>query len=366
MTGRLLIVSLGTTDGWVVNEEELSRSLGRLGVEHDVVRIHLGPERHLRRTGVWAVVDAIEAAAARRALRSGLRAGSPSAVIVLGTTASLLLPVHRLRARGIPVAIRIDCPSSVSRPGPQNAGQRALERRRLGDATLALATGPRSAALLAPLASQVAVLPVPVEVAATGRPADSEANGDVVTYSADPVNKGLDLVCRAWWAVGSRTDGRLLHVTGVSPERGRRLLLREGIAEPPNLRWHGAVPRERHIDLLRGAAAYVSASAWEGAGIAQLEALAAGTPLVTTPSLGAYEALPIARSLAPGLVAGRRDAAALSTALEAAFEMTPEDRRTYAGAAAEEVRPFPATPPIAPSSSTSCRSCDATVSRRYR
>jgi glycosyltransferase involved in cell wall biosynthesis len=337
LTGRLLIVSLGTTVGWVVNEEELSGSLRRLGVEHDVVRVQLGPERHLRRSGIWAIADSIEAVAAWRALRSGLRRGTPSAVVVLSTTAALLLPVRRLRAHGIPVAIRIDCPSSTSRPGSQNAPQRALERRRLRDATLALATGPRSAELLAPLASQVVVLPIPLEVAAGER---ENGSGDAVTYAADPVNKGLDLVCRAWWALGSRTEGRTLHVTGVSPERGRRLLLREGIAEPPNLRWHGTLPRERHIDLLRGAAAYVSASAWEGAGIAQLEALAAGTPLVTTPSLGAYEAYPIARTLAPALVARRRDSADLSAALAAAFEMTPEARRAYAGNSADQVRPF--------------------------
>jgi glycosyltransferase involved in cell wall biosynthesis len=261
-------------------------------------------------------------------------------VIVLSTTAALLLPVRRLRAKGIPVAIRIDCPSSTSRPGPQNAPQRALERRRLRDATLALATGPRSAALLSPLASRVAVLPIPIQVATGNSREGGEASRDVVTYSADPVNKGLDLVCRAWWSLGSRTEGRLLHVTGVSPERGRRLLLRAGIAEPPNLRWHGTLARERHIDLLRGAAAYVSASAWEGAGIAQLEVLAAGTPLVTTPSLGAYEAYPIAHSLAPALVTGRRDAADLTAALAAAFDMTPGDRQAYAGAAAAEVQPF--------------------------
>lgn len=340
MNGRVLILSLGTTAGWVVNEEELTGALRRLGIEHDVVRLHLGPERHLRRTGVWAVVDTVEAAGARRALRNGLGNGRPSAVIVLSTTAALFVPVRRLRAQGIPVAIRIDCPSSTSRPGPQNAGQRALERRRLRDATLALATGPRSAALLSPLASQVAVLPVPVEVAADGRLAGDRTDSDVVTYAADPVNKGLDLVCRAWWALGSKTDGRLLHVTGVRPERGRRLLLRQGIAEPPNLRWHGTLTRERHIELLRDAAAYISASAWEGAGIAQLEALAAGTPLVTTPSLGAYEAYPIAWSLAPALVAGQRDADSLSAALAAAFEMTAEDRRLYARAAADEVWPF--------------------------
>jgi hypothetical protein len=335
---NILVVSLATTAGWVVNERELSGALRRLGVEHTVARVRLGPERHLRRTGNWPIVDAIEAAGARRALRGGLRRGDPSAVILLSTTASLLAPVGRLRAAGMPVAIRVDCPSSISRPGPANAVQRLLERRRLRQATVALATGPRSAALLTPFAHRVAVLPVPVqdEVGA----AAVNGSGDVVTYSADPVNKGLDLVCGAWWALGERTEGRLLHVTGVSPERGRLLLLRRGIAEPPGLRWHGTVTRERQIELVRGAAAYVSASEWEGAGIAQLEALAVGTPLVTTPSRGAYEAYEIARDLTPALVTERRDVGDLSRALAAALEMQAPNRRRCAEAAIERIRPF--------------------------
>jgi Glycosyl transferases group 1 len=331
----ILVVSLATTAGWVVNERELSRALSRLGVEHTFARVRLGPERHLRRTGIWPIVDAIEAAGARRALGGGRPRGDPSAVILLSTTASLLVSVGRLRAAGIPVAIRVDCPSGTSRPGPANAVQRMLERRRLRQANVALATGPQSAALLAPLADRVSVLPVPVQDEAG--PAAVNGAGDVVTYCADPVNKGLDLICGAWWALGERTEGRLLHVTGVSPERGRRLLLRRGIAEPPGLRWHGTVERERQIELVRAAAAYVSASEWEGTGIAQLEALAAGVPLATTPSLGAYEAYPIVEELEPSLVAHVRDERELARALAAALEMPAARRRDYAAAATAAV-----------------------------
>ena len=339
MSAPLLIVSLATTDGWVVNERELAAGLERLGVVHRVVRLSLGAEAHLRRTGFWPLVDAVEARGARRALEAGLREGDVSAVVLLSTTAALLAPVRRLRAAGTPVAIRIDCPSSVSRPGWQNAAQRALERRRSAEATLLIGQGPRSAELLSALSGNVASLPVPVDLAAGGSDAAANADGDVLMYAADPDNKGLDLVCRAWWELGAATGERRLRITGVSAERGRRLLTRRGIAEPPGLTWHGDLEREEHLALLR-AAAYVSASAWEGAGIAQLEALAAGVPLVTTPSLGAYEAHPIAARLTPALATASRDVPGLSAALGAALAMGTEDRAAYAKQAAGAVSGF--------------------------
>ena len=332
----LLLISLATTEGWLVNEEQLRASLRRLEVEHDVIRVRLGPERHLRRSGAWPLVDAIEAAGARRALREGLRRGRPRALVALSATAALLLPIRRLRAAGVEVAIRVDCPSRHSRPGIQNAVQRGLERRRLREATLAVATGPRSAALLSPLAVRTATVPVSVPAGLDG---PDPGGRDVVTYSADPDNKGLDLVCRAWWALGSATEGRALRVTGVEAERGRRLLLRRGIAEPPGLVWQGRLPRRRHLELVGGAAAYVSASATEGAGIAQLEALAAGVPLVTTSSLGPYEAFPIAKRLAPELIA-QRHPEGLASALSAALGMPGARRQRYAAEASEALEGF--------------------------
>jgi glycosyltransferase involved in cell wall biosynthesis len=283
------------------------------------------------------VVDAVEAVAARRALRDALAGFEPSAVVLMSTTAALLAPVARLRRRGVEVAVRLDCPAAVNRPGPQNAIQRALERRRLRSASLAIATGPRSAQLTAPLCERVAWVPVGLEVSDADSPATS---GDVITYVDDPHTKGLDLVCGAWRDAGGAARGASLHVTGVAPERGRRFLRRAGIAEPESIHWHGPLSREGHLDLLRGCTAYLSASRWEQAGIAQLEALAAGVPLVTTPSRGAYEAEPLARRLAPDLVTARRHAGELGKALAVALAMPADRRSEYAAAAAREVEPF--------------------------
>ncbi len=334
--GDLLIVSPATTAGWRANEAELTGSLSRLGVPHRVRRIETGPSRHLRRSGWWPVVDAVEAAAARRALHGAASEARPAAVILMSATAALLAPVGRLERDGIRVAVRLDCPAAANRPGPQNAIQRALERRRLSAATLAIATGPRSAALVAPLCRRAVEVPVAVDVIpAAVRP----GGADLLAYVDDPETKGLDLICAAWGACAAEAAGAL-HVSGVTPQRARRFLRRRGIDEPPRVEWHGPLPRSAHLEILRGAAAYVSASAWEGAGIAQLEALAAGVPLVTTPARGAYEAEPIARELDPALVTSGRDGAELGLALRRALAMTPEARERYAAGARAAVEPF--------------------------
>ena len=327
MREEVLIVSLATTLGWRTSEAELCASLERLGVAHRVERMTLGPEAGLRRTGAWPLTDWVEALGCRRGLRRGLAAGRPRALIFLSTTAALAAPLRRLAAEGIPAAVRVDCPAAVNRPGIQNAPQRRAERRRLAEAAVAMATGPRSAALLAPLAARVATVPVPVEPAA--RSEGGEAAGDVVLYAADPEKKGLDLVCRAWWALGTAAEGRRLLVTGVAAERGRRFLIRRGVAEPPGLVWCGELERDRYLELARGAAAFVSASVLEEAGLAQLEALAAGTPLATTPSDGAYEAYPLAAAIEPALAAPARTPEALAGALAAALAMGERERRAY-------------------------------------
>ena len=119
------------------------------------------------------------------------------------------------------------------------------------------------------------------------------------------------------------------------PEGGAE---RCGVAEPPGVEWTGAVPHDRWLARVARARAFVNASRREDHGLAQLEALAAGTPLVTVPSPGAYEALPIARALAPDLVATDVSAPALATAIRAGLALP--DRRGYAEGAAAAMRPY--------------------------
>ena len=81
----------------------------------------------------------------------------------------------------------------------------------------------------------------------------------------------------------------------------------------------------------------MNASRREDHGLSQLEALAAGCVLVTVPSAGPYEALPIARRLEPDFVAEELAPGALATALGAALRA---DRSDYAARGQRELEPY--------------------------
>ena len=328
----VLLISPAGTGGWRRNESALSQSLDDLGVENRVRRVDLGRLERLRHP--WATGSLIIAAAARRELKRGLRQGKPAAVIAVNSTAAMLFPFRRLRRLGIPVAIRIDCPASEQFPGFAHALHRRLERRALRTADLALTMGPQSTELVRPLARRTAEVPLGVAISPPAAQADPPV---LVAYAGQPGFKGLDLIVRSWIELGPRRDRATLAITGVDSGEAQVFLKRHGVAEPEGVRWAGVLPPAEHDELVAGATAFVSASRLEGYGIAQIEALAAGVPLVTTPSLGVYEAQPLARELAPELCA---EPAGLADAIAASLQLPPERRAEYARRAAELLTPY--------------------------
>ena len=97
------------------------------------------------------------------------------------------------------------------------------------------------------------------------------------------------------------------------------------------VRFAGTLPRDEYRALLRRARVFVTAPRREDYGIAQLEALADGCRLVTTPSPGPYAALPLARAL---------DARLVSTDLATALRTALDDPAPYdAGEALAPWRP---------------------------
>jgi hypothetical protein len=321
----VLIVSLGSTEGLRVADRQLRDSLERAGASVVLATAEPpAPTRTMMLTDLaWA--RAARAAAARALAE--LDDLPPRAIVYSSTTAALLWP-----RRG---AIRFDAPSAGNRPGRHGLWQRPLERRRLGEATLLL---PWSEGGLSELPHALAsrgsdgalVLPVSVEPSGPAEPARDIA---AITYAANPSKKGLDRVLAAW-----------REVYADLPSDGPRELVVAGAVAPalaaagfhldlaPGVRVVGALAPGDYRVLVRRARVFLCAPRREDYGIAQLEALADGCVLVSTPAPGPYAALLIARTLDPRTVGED-----LESGLRAALLDPLED---YARRALRALAPF--------------------------
>lgn len=283
----LLFVSLGSTPGLRSVDDALAASMQRAGARVAMVRPAAPPA-----VRTMAGTDLMWALAARRAAQHALRRHRPRAVLYGSMGAALLGPV--------PGAIRIDAAMAANRPGHHGIWQRPRERMLLRRAPLLV---PQSAEALAetPVPRPAAVVvPPPIELGAEPPPW-AERDVAAVTYASDPRKKGLDRVLAAW--ARARRDGERLVVCGAPPG-----------AVPSGVDWvhdAGALDREAFGALLRRARTFVTAPRREDHGLVQLEALAAGCRLVTTPAPGAYVALTFARAATPRWVAEDPDDAAL-------------------------------------------------------
>lgn len=330
----VLIVSLGSTEGLRRADEELRDSLIRAGARAEVARAR--PPRPARTLVLTDLAWAYAARAAATHALARMREAPPRAIVYSTTTAALLWPC--------PGAIRFDAPAAGNRPGRHGLWQRPLERRRLAQAPLLLPLSEGALRELPPRdrhEERALVLPLPVEPSPCGDDAEQPQRGDgeaardiaALTYAANPAKKGLDRVLDAWRRVYGTlpADGpRELVVAGASQEELRAAGV--DVSVSPGVRVAGALAHEQYRSLLRRACVFVCAPRREDYGMAQLEALADGCMLVTTPAPGPYVALGLARELDPRLV-GEDLAEALRAGLL-------EPRPDYAPRALEALAPF--------------------------
>jgi hypothetical protein len=319
----VLIVSLGSTHGLRTADEELRASLERAGARVAITQaIAPPPTRTLMLTDLaWARAGR---AAATRALEE--MPSPPGAIVYSSTTAALLWPR--------PGAIRFDAPSAGNRPGRHGLWQRPLERRRLEQAPLLLPWsegGLREAPPAVQRGDRALILPVPVEPSA---PPASARDITAITYAANPAKKGFDRVLAAWRLVrgelagGAATGAGELFVAGAAAGELEQAGLRAG---EEGVRVLGDLVQDEYRALLRRSRVFVCAPRREDYGIAQLEALADGCLLVTTPAPGPYAALPIARRLDARLVDERLEDALRAALLQPVSDYAVRARGALAG-----------------------------------
>ena len=316
----IALISLGTTPGLRRADAAFKAAADAAGVSCELVQVRIGAAGRLRRQ--MTVTDLVEARAARAAARN-VRA---RAFVYSTVTAALM------QEPGAAAAIRFDSPAALNRPGSAGAWQRRAERQAMERATALLPWGePSKAALPHRLQPKAIALHVPIR-----RPPEASASRDVevLAYAGYPEKRGLDLLVRAWNEVGG--DRRLV-VAGIEQERAADWLRRREVPIPSTVEFVGLLERDEWDALLLRTRIFANASRREDHGLSQLEALAAGAMLVTVPSVGAYEALPIARRLEPRFVSTAIDAYPLARALRSAFDADLPD---YAARAARELEPY--------------------------
>lgn len=306
----VLVVALPTTAGWRGAVPALADAFERAGASVAVVAA--APTRPVR---TFMATDLVQARAARAAAREGIAAHRPRALIYASTTAALLGPR--------PGAIWFDSPAAENRPGRHGVWQRPVERRRVARAPLLLPMSEDGLRALKARAGRdrvpAVVLPVPVEPSAPPAAAPAERDVAALAYAVDAEKKGLAQILAAW--ASARREGETLLVAGQPA--GPLGAGAEGT---------GLLPPADYRALLRRARVFVAAPRHEDYGIAQLEALADGCRLVTTPGAGPYPARALARTLDERLVSERL-ADAIRTALDA-----PDDG--YAARAAALLAPY--------------------------
>jgi hypothetical protein len=286
----VLVVSLGTTAGWRSADAALAAAIERAGAR--AAHVTAAPVPQVR---TLMATDLLQARAARAAAQVGIERHRPRALVYGSTTAALLGPR--------PGAIWFDAPAAENRPERHGLWQRPVERRRMDAAPLLLPMSEGSLAALAPRPQPRAiVLPVPVEP--SGPPAAKEIAA--LAYAADAEKKGLPRILAAWER--ARRPGETLLVAGQHGPLG------------PGVEGTGLLAPSAYRELLRRARIFVAAPRREDHGIAQLEALAEGARLVTTPSPGPYPALALARELDPACV--DED---LARAIRAGLDAPPDD-----------------------------------------
>jgi len=141
--------------------------------------------------------------------------------------------------------------------------------------------------------------------------------------------KALDVALRAL----ARVDGVSLVLAGDGPERASLEALADELGLSGRVRFAGPLPRQDVLTLYRAADAAILSSAWENFPHSVVEALAVGTPVISTAVGGVAE---VVEDGVNGLLVPAGDVEQLAQAIER-LTADPELRERLAAAAAASV-----------------------------
>lgn len=147
--------------------------------------------------------------------------------------------------------------------------------------------------------------------------------------------KGLDTLLRAYAAAAGGLGGRRLLIAGDGPERESLGRLSDSLGLNGHVSFLGSVGRDRVAELLRGADVFAFPSRYEAFGVALLEAMAAGVPIVAARAGGIPE---FAVDGENALLVPPDDVAALAAALTRLANDGVLARRLAEGARAQAER----------------------------
>jgi len=179
---------------------------------------------------------------------------------------------------------------------------------------------------------RVSVLPNPTPLAVDLRPREElkrelSLNGATLAFAGRlTAQKSLEVALEAV----AQSDGVRLLVAGEGDERPRLERRAQELGLGDRVRFLGAQPRARVVELLAAADAMILSSSWENFPHTVVESLAAGTPVVATATGGVAE---VVEDGVNGLLVPAGDPAALAQAVRRYFGDAELRERLRAAAA---------------------------------
>lgn len=224
-------------------------------------------------------------------LRTLVRQRAPDILHGHGTKSAMILAGAGLLGHGPPVVYTLH---GFTRTAAVSAlllrGEAAVARRVARVIAVSGALGEWAVHHLGVAPERIAVIPNAIDWERFGREQgldpewaeDTDTRPRIGSVARLSSEKGIDLLTRALAVVRGEHPDATLHVVGDGPDRHRLLARARASGVLQQVRLWGQLPPERIPGFLKGLDVYVQPSRREGLGLATLEAMAEGLPVVVT------------------------------------------------------------------------------------